>query len=215
MCEALSITAEVNELTDRYQIEKVMLYNANRPEVNPTETVSAIFQHRYDGRLLDDFRWGLMPYWAKDSILMETRTMLWKPIFDRILKKQRCVIPCTGFYVSKTEGKETTRSKISMRSGSFAIAGLYDVFRSASGEELRTCTLLTTQANGLVSPYQRTMPAILEEEHVERWLSGTIAEPFELHEMLGPMDALRMNVEVIGTTYADKVPFGFRRPEPV
>ncbi|MFC4098611.1 SOS response-associated peptidase [Paenibacillus xanthanilyticus] len=215
MCEAIAITAERAELEQRYQIEKVLTYNANRLQISPTETVSAIFDHPYQGRLLDDFRWGLLPYWAKDSVLMETRTMLWKPIFDRILKKQRCIVPCTGFYVTKTEGKETVRAKMTMRSGSFAIAGLYDVFRSNSGEELRTCTLMTTQANGLVSPYQRTMPAILEEEHIEQWLAGKFADPFELHTMLKPMDALRMAEIEIETTIEGKVPFELRRPKMV
>lgn len=215
MCEAIAITAERAELEQRYQIEKVLTYNANRLQISPTETVSAIFDHPHQGRLLDDFRWGLLPYWAKDSVLMETRTMLWKPIFDRILKKQRCIVPCTGFYVTKTEGKTTVRAKMTMRSGSFAIAGLYDVFRSNSGEELRTCTLMTTQANGLVSPYQRSMPAILEEEHIEPWLAGRFADPFELHAMLKPMDALRMAEIELETTIEGKVPFELRRPKMV
>ncbi|MCQ6562513.1 SOS response-associated peptidase [Paenibacillus mendelii] len=216
MCQAISSAADVSELTERYQIEKVLFHSTHSREINPTESVCAVFEHPYDGRLLDEFRWGLMPFWAKDSIWMESRTMLWKPIFDRILKRQRCVIPCTGFYVSRTEGKQTHRAKVSMRSGTFAIAGLYDIFRAPTGgEETRTLTLITTQANGLVSPYSRQMPAILEEEHVERWLKGSFDDPFEMHAMLKPMDAMRMLSVPIGSAPGDKVEFEVSRPEPI
>jgi len=211
LCQALSITAEVSELSDRFQLDQVLFYTSNRHEINPPESVSAIIEHK-GSRVLDDFRWGLMPYWAKDSVRMDSRTMLWKPIFDRILKKQRCVIPCSGFYVSKVEGKATVRAKLTMRSGTFAIAGLYDVFRSASGEEMRTCTILMTQANVLVSPYSAQMPAILEPEDVDRWLRRDAAEPGQLHDMLRTMDAMRMlSVPVSEYGTADA---GYEAPRP-
>ncbi|MFD0711912.1 SOS response-associated peptidase [Paenibacillus sp. GCM10027626] len=214
MCQALSVNADANELTTRFRIEKVVSHMSGLREVMPTEQLSIIFDDPYEGRLLGESRWGLMPFWAKDSILMESRTMLWKPSFDRIIKKQRCIIPCHGFFVSRTEGKETQRAKLMMRSGSFAIAGLYDVFRSPSGGgETRTCTLITTQANALVSPYQRQMPAILEEEHVEAWLNGTFDDMFQLHGMLRPMDPFQMVAASLLPVKGDKVPFEMPQPE--
>ncbi|UVI30871.1 SOS response-associated peptidase [Paenibacillus spongiae] len=216
MCQSITNSADVSELTERYQIEKVLFHASHSREINPTESVSAVFEHPYDGRLMSEFRWGLMPFWAKDSVLMESRTMLWKPIFDRILKRQRCVIPCTGFYVSKTEGKVTERAKLTMRSGSFAIAGLYDIFRAPTGgKETLTLTMLTTQANGLVSPYSRQMPAILEEEHVEQWLKGTFEDPFDMHDLLKPMDVMRMISVPVVSGQGDKVEFDVSRPESV
>jgi putative SOS response-associated peptidase YedK len=209
MCQAISITAEASELTDRFQIDNILFYTSNRHEINPTESVSAIFEHR-ERRVLDECRWGLMPYWAKDSLRMDSRTMLWKPIFDRVMKKQRCIIPCTGFYVSRTVGKETERVKVTMRSGTFGIAGLYDIFRSASGEEMRTCTLLMTRANWLVSPYQELMPAILEQEDTDIWLKRDVAELSPLHPMLRTMDAERMLSIPLSAAGGGKVEF---RPE--
>ncbi|WP_274648905.1 SOS response-associated peptidase [Paenibacillus humicola] len=211
MCQSLSITAEVSELSDRFQLDQVLFYTSNRHEINPTESVSAIIEHK-GSRVLDDFRWGLMPYWAKDSLRMDSRTMLWKPIFDRILKKQRCVIPCSAFYVSRTEGKKTVRAKLAMKSGTFGIAGLYDVFRSASGEEMRTCTILMTQSNSLVSPYSALMPAILETEDVDRWLRRDAGEPGRLHDMLRTMDAMRM-VSIPLDAYGE-ADSGFEAPRP-
>ena len=213
MCQALSVHVNSAELVNKLQIEHVVRYTSEPQDINPTESLSIVFDDPYEGRMLDEARWGLMPFWAKDSVLMESRTMLWKPSFDRIIKKQRCIIPCNGFVISRTEGKETKRAKLSMRSGSFAVAGLYDVFRSPSGGETRTCTLITTQANALVSPYQRHMPAILDEEHVEAWLSGRFDDLFQLHGFLRPMDPFQMVARELLSVKGDKVAYEIPQPE--
>lgn len=192
MCEAIAITAPSSELTDKFELDNVLLYIAGRNEVTPTDTISAIFEHKEAGRVLDEFRWGMVPYWAKDSVHMDRNKLFQKPIYERIIQKQRCIIPCNGFYVTRTIGKEVHRIKLTMRNGTFAIAGLYDVFRQASGFEMRTCTMMMTEANALVSPYQPLMPAILEPEAIGDWLHRGKRTPYELHSALRPMDELRM-----------------------
>ncbi|MBM7568925.1 SOS response-associated peptidase [Paenibacillus sacheonensis] len=191
MCQAISITAASSELTERFELDNVLFHTSGRYEIQPTESISAII-HRKDERVLDEFRWGMVPYWAKDSVQMDSMKLFEKPIYERIANKQRCIIPCNGFYVSRTEGKEEKKFKITMRSGTFAVAGLYDVFRAASGEEMRTCTMLMTKANGLIAQYQPQMPAILEQEDISDWLTRGARTPFELKNMLRMMESVRM-----------------------
>ncbi|QHT59237.1 SOS response-associated peptidase [Paenibacillus lycopersici] len=191
MCQAIAITAASSELTERFELDNVLFHTSSRSEIQPTESISAIIHHK-DERVLDEFRWGMVPYWAKDSVRMDSLKLFEKPIYERIANKQRCIIPCNGFYVSRTEGKVVHRVKIAMRSGMFAIAGLYDVFRPASGEEMRTCTMLMTKANGLIAPYQPQMPAILEPEDVSAWLTRGSRTPFQLTNMLRMMESVRM-----------------------
>ncbi|MFC5649774.1 SOS response-associated peptidase [Paenibacillus solisilvae] len=212
MCQALSVTADSSEITDRFGIEQVLSYRSNRQEINTHETVSIILEHK-ETRILDEYRWGLVPFWAKDSFRMDSAELLQKPIFERIIKKQRCVIPCSGFYVTRTEGKVTERMKVTMRTGTFGIAGLYDVFKSASGEEVRTCTLLMTPANLLIAPFESRMPAILEPEDIDAWLKPESKLPFELKAMLRPMDELRMVTVLLPSTKGDRVEFDMPRPE--
>ncbi|BBH22722.1 putative SOS response-associated peptidase YoqW [Paenibacillus baekrokdamisoli] len=212
MCQSISIVAETAELTEKFQINQVLSYSSNRHERNTTESISVIIEEK-NNRTLDDYRWGLVPFWAKDSVHMDSSELLQKPIFDRIVKKQRCIIPCSGFYLSRTEGKLTHRVKISMRSGTFAIAGLYDVFKPASGEEVRTCTMLMTAPNLMVAPYETRMPAILEPEDIDDWLKRDSRFPFELKAMLRPMDAMRMIAIPISTTRGDRVEFEAPRPK--
>ncbi|MFC4810705.1 SOS response-associated peptidase [Paenibacillus sp. GCM10023250] len=191
MCQAISIAAASSELTERFALDNVLFHTAGRYEIFPTESISAIIHHKNE-RVLDEFRWGMVPYWAKDSVRMDSLKLFDKPIYERIAAKQRCIIPCTGFYVERTEGKVTERFKITMRSGTFAIAGLYDVFRQASGDEMRTCTMLMTKSNGLIAPFQPQMPAILEPEDIDDWLTRGARSPFELKNMLRMMESVRM-----------------------
>lgn len=200
MCHSISILADVNELVKQFRIDRLLSYSSNRYEVRPTESVSAVMMNKKGERTLDEFRWGLMPFWAKDAVCGDRDSIFTNVVFERIVRKQRCIIPCSGFYISVTEGKETEWIKFKMRSGTFGIAGLYDVWRAPSGEEeLRTCMMLMTEANSLVSPYQRKMPAILDQDQAEMWLQPEMKDSRLLRSILRPVDDLLMVANVLSS----------------
>jgi putative SOS response-associated peptidase YedK len=208
MCHSISMLADVNEIMKQFRIDRLLSYNSNRYEVRPTESVSAVMMNKKGERLLDEFRWGLMPFWAKDAVRGDRDSIFTNVVFERIVKKQRCIIPCSGFYVSVTEGKETQWIKFKMRSGTFGIAGLYDVWRAPSGEEeLRTCMMLMTEANSLVSPYHGKMPAILDQDQVEMWLQPEMRDSRLLRSILRPADDLLMVANVLSSP-AEKMEIG-------
>lgn len=208
MCHSVSILADVNDVMKQFRIDRLLSYTANRYEVVPTESVSAIMINRKGERLLDEFRWGLMPFWAKDAVCGERDSIFTNTAFERIIKKQRCILPCSSFYVRVTEGKETQWVKFKMRSGTFGIAGLYDVWRAPSGEEeLRTCMMLMTEANPLVSPYHGHMPAILDQEQAEKWLDPELKDSRLLRSFLRPVDDLLMVANVLSSP-AEKLETG-------
>lgn len=200
MCHSISILADVNELVKQFRIDRLLSYSSNRYEVRPTESVSAVMMNKKGERILDEFRWGLMPFWAKDAVCGDRDSIFTNVVFERIVRKQRCIIPCSGFYISVTEGKETEWIRFKMRSGTFGIAGLYDVWRAPSGEEeLRTCMMLMTEANSLVSPYQRKMPAILDQDQAEMWLQPEMKDSRLLRSILRPVDDLLMVANVLSS----------------
>ncbi|MDQ0872878.1 putative SOS response-associated peptidase YedK [Paenibacillus sp. V4I3] len=208
MCHSISILADVNELVKQFRIDRLLSYSSNRYEVRPTESVSAVMMNKKGERILDEFRWGLMPFWAKDAVCGDRDSIFTNVVFERIVRKQRCIIPCSGFYISVTEGKETEWIKFKMRSGTFGIAGLYDVWRAPSGEEeLRTCMMLMTEANSLVSPYQRRMPAILDQDQGEMWLQPEMKDSRLLRSILRPVDDLLMVANVLSSP-AEKLESG-------
>jgi putative SOS response-associated peptidase YedK len=76
---------------------RLMVYN-----VAPTQKVPVILNN--DGILrLDAFRWGLIPFWAKDAkigykmINARADTVAEKPVFRDSFKRRRCLIPADGF----------------------------------------------------------------------------------------------------------------------
>ena len=56
-------------------------------------------------------RWGLISSWAKDAnvgykmINARADTVLEKPSYRKPIKSQRCIVPSSGFYVWKKDGK--------------------------------------------------------------------------------------------------------------
>ncbi|MDD9266902.1 SOS response-associated peptidase [Paenibacillus sp. GCM10023248] len=208
MCHSISILADVNEIMNQFQVDRLLSYTANRYEVKPTESVSAVVMNKKGERLLDEFRWGLMPFWAKDAVCGERDSIFTNTAFERIIRKQRCILPCSGFYIKVTEGKETQWIKFKMRSGTFGIAGLYDVWHAPNGEdELRTCMMLMTEANDLVSPHFGKMPAILDQQQAEKWLQSDVEDSRLLRSLLRPADELLMVANVLASP-AEKLDAG-------
>jgi putative SOS response-associated peptidase YedK len=72
-----------------------------------------------------------------------------------------------------------------MKDGSpFAFAGLWEVWRDA--EEIRSCTIITTEANELVDEVHHRMPVILPPEDYELWLDPDFEEKEALTSLLRP-----------------------------
>jgi putative SOS response-associated peptidase YedK len=76
----------------------------------------------------------------------------------------------------------------------FALAGLWERWESKEGDIVETCTILTTDANYLVSPIHDRMPAILSPEDYDLWLDPNFTRSDSLQAMLKPYPAEAMQV---------------------
>ncbi|GGG14916.1 SOS response-associated peptidase [Paenibacillus abyssi] len=176
MCERFSLTVDSAQLQEQFDINKVMCDYNQRYNISPTQSVPVIVGGRRERKLVDA-RWGLFPFWAKDSVNADFDSVSGKKIFDRILKKQRCVIPCSGFYGWRTEGKVSYAVRIVLRDQQvFAMAGLYEERVDPRGALHRSCTIVTTMPNRVVSDYHDRMPVILDEQERENWLNPEITD---------------------------------------
>ncbi len=133
-----------------------------------------------DDITLDMIRWGLLPPWAKD------RKMAWKminaraetvstaPAFRKAFAERRCLVPVDGFFEWEKVGKEKRPYMIAMLDRKpFTLAGLWENWKDpATGEWVRTFTIITTEANELVAELHDRMPVIIGPEDRERWLKG-------------------------------------------
>ena len=84
--------------------------------------------------------------------------------------------PDSGYY----EWQDTPNGKqpwyFTARDGSPALttAGLWDEWRDrASGETLKSCTMIITEPNDFVAEVHDRMPVLLADKDFESWLSGS------------------------------------------
>jgi putative SOS response-associated peptidase YedK len=150
-----------------------------RYNIAPTQLVPVIRQHPKEARRdLLLIRWGLVPHWAKDAsgaastINARSETAATKPAFRDPLKFRRCLIPADGFYEwFRRTGSSKQPYCFEVKDGElFAFAGLWDGWKNADGQWIKTCSILTTTPNSVTSAIHDRMPVILDRESYDLWL---------------------------------------------
>jgi len=152
-----------------------------RYNICPTTPVDVIVSG--DGhRSCIPMRWGLIPAWWQKSLKemklatfnARADTVATKPMFRSAFKRNRCLIPASGYY----EWQDTPEGKqpyyFTRRDGApITIAGLWDEWHDrAEGAHMKSATMIITEANAFVAEVHDRMPVILDESAFEPWLSG-------------------------------------------
>lgn len=118
-----------------------------------------------------------MPRWADDlrterkPINARAETVATTPMFRAAFVHNRCLISDDAYYEWRilSDGKHpyafARRDGVSMMS-----AGLWDIWKGADGEKLRSFTLITTESNVIPRPIHDHMPVIVESEKWPLWL---------------------------------------------
>ena len=187
MCFFMQISKDATELKHRFKASfedeihyKPSIYNAFQFPYTPIITAK-------ESSRIQLFQWGLIPPWAKnDEIQKNTlnarlETIQEKPSFKYVLEN-RCLIPADAFFEWQwldPKGKEKQKYQINLPDESlFSFAGLYNQWVDPnSGEIKNTYTILTTEANELMSIIhnsKKRMPVILNPNDEIKWLSGTL-----------------------------------------
>ncbi len=104
-----------------------------RYNIAPTQTVPVVRVDAEGQRVANNLRWGLLPFWAKSKaegskmINCRSETAATKPAFRHAFKKQRCIVPATGFFEWQEVGpKETQPYYLTLKNGDpAAFAGLW------------------------------------------------------------------------------------------
>jgi putative SOS response-associated peptidase YedK len=149
-----------------------------RYNICPTQKIDTVIDR--DGkRDLVPMRWGLVPSWWKktaketpSTFNARAETVAEKPMFRSAFKYNRCLIPASGYY--EWQKTPTGKQYYTARDGSpLTIAGLWDVWKDIeTGEHLKSCTMIVTNANKLASKIHDRMPVLLQPKDFDRWLDG-------------------------------------------
>ena len=191
MCGRYTLRTPIDVLAEGFEIQEYPSSITPNYNVAPTQEVAGLVEEE-EKRKLEMFHWGLIPSWAKDPAIgnkminARAETVSEKPSFRSAFKKRRCLILADGFYEwQKTDdGKQPYHIKMEDDSP-FAFAGLWEVW-DKYGEEIRSGTIITTDANDLMSEIHHRMPVILHPEDYGLWLDPDFDEKEPLTSLLKP-----------------------------
>jgi putative SOS response-associated peptidase YedK len=178
MCGRFTLGVEPVELQEAFDLSEVPANWVMRENIAPTQPVAVLAFA--DDRKIEYMRWGLVPSWAKDisigSKMFNARaeTIQEKPSFRTAFARRRCLIPADGFYEwQKLESGPSRPFRFQLlEKKPFTFAGLWELWRSPEGNELKSCTIITTDANELVAKVHPRMPVMLDTETCWQWIEG-------------------------------------------
>jgi putative SOS response-associated peptidase YedK len=203
------VQAQTPDVYARFFGAEPVVTEALAPSYNvaPTDQVYAVAEH--DGaRLLGTFRWGLLPFWAKDrkmaarNINARVETAAEKPAFRASFKARRCLIPADGFYEweRKEKGGKLPHFIHGRDGGLIAFAGLWARWRDPETEErVTTCTILTGSPDDLVKPIHDRMPVMLPPDAWDVWLDRNNTDVSELEALLASRSAVDLAEHAVST----------------
>jgi putative SOS response-associated peptidase YedK len=202
MCGRFAQPRSADDLAQLYAASAVGRLPGEQYNVAPTDEVSAVIQP-HEERLVDTFRWGLVPVWAASPregarmINARAETVTTSSAFRGAFRTRRCIVPADAFYEWRRDGPPGPRGgrprpepwAIRRRDGTpLSFAGLWSVWRDPqTAARLYTCTVITTTPNEVVAPFHHRMPVILEAGTWDAWLLEETPVP-ALEPLLAPCD---------------------------
>jgi putative SOS response-associated peptidase YedK len=197
MCGRFTQRFTWQELADLYRLNQTPQNIRPAYNICPTDPVGVLVPGA-NGLSYMPMRWGLIPRWWKKSLKelpatfnARLETVAEKPIFRDAYKRNRCLIPASGYFEWHTVRKEKQPYYFTPRNGSIlTFAGLWEEWRDrVNNETIASCSILITDANKFTSAIHNRMPVILEPENIGPWLKGDVGT-----ELLkpAPENVLRM-----------------------
>jgi putative SOS response-associated peptidase YedK len=81
----------------------------------------------------------------------------------------------------------------------FAFAGLWDRWKDAGGNWIKSCSILTTTPNAVTTAVHDRMPVILDPDSYELWLDPGMTNVDAASDLLKPYDARLMRCYPVST----------------
>jgi putative SOS response-associated peptidase YedK len=162
-----------------------------RFNIAPAQLVPIVVEDA-EGRSLEWMRWGFKPAWMKDfrqppPINARAETLLDRPLFRGSVRRNRCIVPASGFYEWQTVPGAKLKQPWYFRGKHIGLLG-FAGFSAHDAEGQNTFLIITTKANELMAPIHDRMPVILSPEGEAIWLDRG-AETLETLTFLTPYPA--------------------------
>jgi putative SOS response-associated peptidase YedK len=168
---------------------------ARRYNVCPTDTIPFLRLPSNSDKLeLAAGRWGMVPYWWKEtkppkaSFNARLEEAADKPMWRDAFARARCLIPAEGWYewqaverVDPSTGEiQQARQPYFIRAKDadlVCFAGVMAYWKNPEGEALRSCAILTAQAEGALADVHDRSPVVLPADAYGAWLDRKLTDP--------------------------------------
>ena len=192
MCGRFVLITDLSVIAEEFEVHDMSVHFSPSHTVSPGQHIPALIRQDNQNMMVT-YLWGLIPSWAKDPSIganlfnARAETVAEKPSFKNAFLHRRCLIPADGFYEWKMEGKKKIPYSFSLKTGvPFVFAGLHEKWIAPDKKTVETCTIITTQANGVVEPIHDRMPVIVPKESQALWLETQNNDVSKLQDVLKP-----------------------------
>jgi putative SOS response-associated peptidase YedK len=196
MCGRYSFAIEDELIKERFGVTvRSAIYKA-RYNCAPSQSLAVISTE--EPEMLSFYRWGLIPFWAKDPsignklINARAETIIDKPSFKQAFRSRRCLVLSDGFFEWEKSGEKQPYRIILQDSVPFSMAGIWDKWENPEGEIIHSFSIITTRANSLIEKIHDRMPVILKREDEKKWLGSPNEK--ELLDLLKPFHKDQMKI---------------------
>ena len=202
MCNRFRATYSRASIEEQFQAWDE-IENTPRFNVAPTQPILTV-RSESGKRKVTEMIWGLIPSWASgvtsSNFNARSESVTTRPSFRDLIKTNRCLVPADAFYEWQKIGG--VKQPFAFEVGDkelFAFAGLWDEWKDPQGRIVKSCTILTTEANSLMAEMHERMPVIVPREAYETWLNpGTSLQ--QVLALLKPFESSAMHKYPVSTT---------------
>ncbi len=190
MCGRFVVAGERRDLLGLFEIEREADdLPGSSWNVRPTDRIAIVVESvkgdELPVRRLEAARWSLTPSFSKTlatrfpTFNARAESAAEKQFFANSVRSKRAIIPASGYYEWKTEGKSKKPFYIHEADGMIGFAGLYSWWRDSSLADddparwVLTATMLTRDAVGTLRGIHDRTPVTLPRDWWDDWLDPT------------------------------------------
>jgi putative SOS response-associated peptidase YedK len=181
-----------------------------RYNIAPTQPIPIVREAAAGRREMVLVRWGLVPGWSKgpdhrfSMINARVETVAQKPAYRNAFRYRRCLIPADGFYEWRPAAAGKQPHLLRARDGRpLALAGIWEHWQDANGNELESCAILVGEADSQVRPVHERMPLIVAPASFGHWLDTHSQTPQPLEALLAAQQPPELEIYPVGRAVND------------
>jgi putative SOS response-associated peptidase YedK len=177
----LNLTIEIDdEINDRAKVD-----------IRPTQKIMCVITKDEIYRITK-LNWGIK-FSDKSPLIFNSRieTIKEKKFWGTLFDRNRCIVPMTGFYEWKTEGKKKTKYRIYLPDHEiFFVPAIYHKDK----ENNIFTSLITTTPNKYIKEIHHRMPVILDIENAIKFLNDNAENNLKICLPLSDDENMEMEV---------------------